>query len=79
MRHSALENTGLRGREGVHHTGGGERRGGHVGRAEARGGTTITTIHGWFRAWQCVWAIRPTATILRVFRLVPGDQEWVSG
>ena len=34
----------------------------------------IETYHDWLRAWQCVWAIRPTATILRVFRLVPGHQ-----
>ena len=45
-----------------------------MARAESRGGTTITTIHDWLRAWQCVLAIRPTATILRVFRLVPGHQ-----
>ena len=25
-------------------------------------------------AWLCLWAIRPTATILRVFILVPGHQ-----
>ena len=43
-----------------------------MARAESRGGTTITTIHDWLRAWQCVYAIRPTATILRVFRLVLG-------
>ena len=44
---------------------------------ESRGGTTNTTYHDWLRAWQCVQAIRPTATILRVFRLVPGHQQWV--
>ena len=25
-----------------------------MARAESRGGTTITTIHDWLRAWQCV-------------------------
>ena len=25
-------------------------------------------------AWLCLWAVRPTATILRVFILVPGHQ-----
>ena len=54
VRHSALGDTGLRGRDRVHHMGGAERRGGHDGRAESRGGTTITTIHDWLRAWQCV-------------------------
>ena len=47
---------------------------------ESRGGTTITTYHDWLRAWQCVQAIRPTATIVRVFGLVPGHQGgWVRG
>ena len=51
---------------------------------ESRGGTTITTYHDWIRAWQCVYAIRPEATILRVSRLVPGHQceggvRWCKG
>ena len=37
----------------------------------------IETYHDWLRAWQCVWAVRPTTTILRVFRLVPGHQGGV--
>ena len=41
---------------------------------ESRGSTTITTYHDWLRAWRCVQAIRHEATILRVFRLVPGHQ-----
>ena len=30
-------------------------------------------------AWQCMWASRPTATILRVFILVPGNQRGREG
>ena len=41
---------------------------------ESRGARTITTYHDWLRACQCVQAIRPAATILRVFRLVQGHQ-----
>ena len=46
---------------------------------ESRGGTTNTTHYDWLQGRQCVWAIRPTATILRVFRLLPGHQGMGGG
>ena len=79
MRHSALGDTGEERETECTMWWSRVEKGATMARDESRGGTTITTYHDWLRAWQCMWAIRPTATILRVFRLVPGHQLGGSG
>ena len=43
----------------------------HDGSREVSWVAEVSRVAG---AWQCVWVIRPTTTILRVFRLVPGHE-----